>query len=56
MHIYQPNVNTDAAKRTRKAKLRWSVYRDEKSAGHKTRGGVGEVGRLIARDKKRRRK
>lgn len=45
--MHKPKINTDKAKKKNKAKRKWSIYRDEKSIGHKTINGRGIVGRLI---------
>ena len=54
--LYQPNVDTDKARKPGRANRLWSLYRDGKQIGHTTRGGVGLVGQLLGRGRKRKKK
>lgn len=46
IETYKPNVEIDKAAKPKKAGRLWSIYRDKKSIGHKTRNGVGLVGQI----------
>mgnify|MGYP003577990883 CR=1 FL=1 len=52
--IVEPKVNRNKLKRP--TKYAWSIYRDEKSMGHLTRGGVGLVGQLRGQGRKKKKK
>jgi len=52
MDQVKPNVKTNKAKKPGRAKRLFTWYKDGKSVGHTTIGGVGLVGRLMGQGRK----